>query len=57
MTHPAAVEIHPWVEESLLGDAEKRGMISAFPTPGHQGFVVPSTGMKADIEEELTLYE
>jgi hypothetical protein len=56
-TRPNAVEIHEWVENVLPGVAEKEGMIAAFPTPGDQGFIVPPLGMKADIEEELTLYE
>jgi hypothetical protein len=33
--------------------AEKGGMLSAFPTPEHQGFIVPPLGMKDDLETAL----
>ena len=56
-TKPGAVEIHEWVDEMLPGIAEKDGMIAAFPTEGDQGYIVPPLGMKADLEQELSLYE
>ena len=54
---PSAMEIHAWVDEALPSIAERGGMLSAFPTPQHQGFIVPPLSMKADLEEELALYE
>ena len=50
---PSAMEIRGWLDEALPAIAEKGGMIAAFPTPEHQGFVVPPLGMKEDLEEEL----
>ncbi|MEX0674297.1 MAG: DUF2750 domain-containing protein [Gaiellaceae bacterium] len=48
-----AMELNAWIEEALPAIAETGGMLSAFPTPDHQGFIVPPLGMKADLEEEL----
>jgi Protein of unknown function (DUF2750) len=56
-TKAGAVEIHEWVDEVLPGIAEKDGMIAAFPTAADQGYIVPPLGMKADLEQELSLYE
>lgn len=50
---PSAMDVQAWIAEALPAIAEKDGMISAFPTPEHQGFIVPALGMKEDLEEEL----
>lgn len=54
---PRAIEIHEWVAEWLPRFADEGLMLSAFPTPEGQGYIVPPLGMKTDIEEELSLYE
>lgn len=54
---PSAIEVHEWADERLPRLAEENLMTVVFPTPSHQGFVVPPLGMKEDLEEELSLYE
>jgi hypothetical protein len=51
------IEVHEWVEAWLPRLAAEEAMTAVFPTPEHQGFIVPPLGMKADLEEELSLYE
>ena len=55
-TKPTPIEIHDWVDDAP-GIAEKDGMIAAFPTEGDQGYIVPPLGTKADLEQQLSLYE
>jgi hypothetical protein len=56
-TAPAAIEVHGWVYEFLPQLADEGTMLVVFPTPEHQGFIVPPAGMKEDLESELSLYE
>jgi Protein of unknown function (DUF2750) len=56
-TKPAAFEVHKWVNEFLPQLVAEGTMLVVFPTPEHQGFIVPPEGMKHDIEAELSLYE
>ena len=50
---PSAMELTAWIEGALPAIAEKGGMLSAFPTLEHQGFIVPPLGMKEDLEDAL----
>jgi hypothetical protein len=56
-TVAAGFEVHEWVYELLPKLAAEGLMLVVFPTPEHQGFIVPPEGMKEDLESELSLYE
>jgi hypothetical protein len=54
---PRPIEVHEWVTEWLPRLAEEGSMTVVFPTPSHQGFVVPPSGMADDLRAELALLE
>ena len=54
---PRSIELAHWLERWIPGMLRDGLLVAVFPTPERKGVVVSPERLKADLEEELELYE
>ncbi len=54
---PRAIPLADWLGKWIPGMERDGRYVVAFPTPDDRGWIIPPSGMRADLEEELSLLE